>query len=572
MKSILKSAPLLFFSMLLGACGSGGSPTATTSPDIEVISFTDNNEQTMLDIERQASSIPPWTYTGGDMYSRDSNNNEIEPINIIIRGPIGTLDSIRNRLVSSGKWGYVWGISDTNNPIPCFDKDITFRGNEIDFMLADDVPGSINIFPGVPAPVTADTCGTGTRNHARIWKEDSPDGTYETIYIAASMETVRDAFPIPSPQFSFSPTSPIIAFGESQAYYMGTSEPKAGINCNNVSDLTGVNKNWHFRAVVPVGASVGYLRDNISIIESDGIWREESLGCDSNGRWPIFVERNLSLSNVNGDVLDLYLVPAYEAIDGNPSEPRRNFYLEIISSQAQAGISTIDVEKCDTIIETSLGFANVPAVHCLTEDAFNIGREKMVFDIDNALRDQGVGGASYSLDSVAVGHTQPIEQPKNSGFEFEGDGMISVFNVSSISPASPPLNFLRELSSPVVGTNCNLPFETFGVATNLEFQVNYDSVPNGIANLGHIPDNYFPIRLFNGDGGVWRNENLGCSSNGNWPLLAFREGSTLGAIMNWNVFIVPFGAIPDGSQSGYYILEFGSNNPSDPLIYSKLEF
>lgn len=207
--------------MLLGACGSGGSPTATTGPDIEVISLTDNNEQTMLDIARQSSSIPPWTYTGGDMYSRDSNNNEIEPINIVIRGPLGTLETIRNRLVSSGQWGYVWGTLDTISPIPCFDRDVFFRGNRIDFMLADDVPGSISILPGIS---TADTCGTGTRNHARIWKEDSSDGTYETIYIAASLETVRDAFPVPSPQFNFSPSNPIVALGESQAYYMGTSE------------------------------------------------------------------------------------------------------------------------------------------------------------------------------------------------------------------------------------------------------------------------------------------------------------------------------------------------------------
>lgn len=353
---------------------------------------------------------------------------------------------------------------------------------------------------------------------------------------------------------------------------MGTSEPKAGVNCNNVGDLTGVSKNWHFRAVVPVGASIGYLRDNISTIKSDGIWREESLGCDSNGRWPIFVERNLSLSNANGDVLDLYLVPAYEAIDGNPSEPRRNFYLDVILSSSQGSqLSVINVKKCDTIIASLFGIANVPAVHCLTEDAFNIGRERMVFDIDNALRDQGVGGASYSLDSVFVGHTQPIEQPKNSGFKFAGDGMIRMFNISSVSPASPPLLFVRS-TSPEVGTDCNNPSDTSNVTTNLFFRVDYDAVPNSPVNTGHIPANYFPIRLFNGDGGVWRNEDLGCSSDGNWPLRAVKQLSSSLGQDSWIIAIAPFGAFPGGTQSGYYILEFGSNNPSDPLIYSKLEF
>ena len=488
--------------------------------------------------------IPAWTPSSdpNDYYSTVLTGGKVEPINIVVRGPIGTLDNLKRRLEVAGTWFPM--ASQTGLTLPCFNTTVTYKGSGIEFMWTDDLSGSDGVFQ---------QCGSGTRNHARVWREQSFGGPvpFETIYIAASFETVRGAFPIPPPTHPFSPQAPV-SVADSEVFYMGRTNANVTTSCSN--PVAAQNEAWHFRAVVPNGASVEYLTDDLNISNPGvTVWRNSTLGCDFRGSWPMVVQPNVALSNANGQVLDLYVVPFQAAADGHPADRqsyptgRQPFYLQVTSG---ATTQDVAVRSCDTY-------------HCLTEDSFNLGRDDLFFHLDNALRDQGVGITAFALDEHYVGNTAFIRQPDDSdGYEFRSDGRIRVINITSLPLfMDEPLNYTGTFSPPIVGTNCANPTATSGVQQNAVFDI-----ARSFSFNTDYPD-YYPKRLINGEGGVWRNSSLGCSPNGNWPMYV---DDTLNDFV---ISMVPYGALPyTPNSSGYYILELGTDDPSDPLIYAKLEW
>lgn len=461
---------------------------------------------------------PVWTppSTNPEYYYARSGTSQTDartdPINIVVTGPAGTLDNLKNRLITAGKWKVL------DKFLACYST-IYFQGKAPDLVMATDTSDDGTI-------VGFSQCGSGTRNHFRAWKQVDSLGN-ETIFIAASFETLVFRPVVPPPSFSITNSTT-----DYKLYYRGrvdSSDPNAvGTYCGNSSNVN-VSYNWHFTAIVPTNFVPVDLKDNYQ-----GTWHIDLSACDSASHWPMKIVQSGQSATANQ--YEIYVAPWDAApTDQNPrgnnpaSNPHYTFYLT-------DNLNSINIVSCGA------------PVHCLTEDSFNQGREDLWNAIYGVLSTSGV---DFTVDNANnLGNNALITQDK---FSFKSDGYARVFNITSLT-----LNYTG-MVAPSVGTNCSTPTNLSGVTQNFQF------------TLSGVPSGYTPKFLINNGGGVWRNSSLGCSSNGNWPMLVQSNGNG-----SWTIKGVPYGPVPGGGQPGYYtlFLNTGAGAQDDPAtrITAKIMF
>jgi hypothetical protein len=318
-------------------------------------------------------------------------------------------------------------------------------------------------------------CGAAERNHFRMWHR--PGNTYRdlyrtgddtvetTTYIAASIETVYNSYPITPPNFNFTGTSDKI-------FYRGMVTPaQIGTNCGNQSGPPNVPYNWKFTFYnVPTGFS---LTNAILTDGARGTWRNGV--CNSANHWPMKVVQLSATS------FDIYVAP-WEA--GPDKNPNGSFTYSLYYSNSGTTARVTSVERCT-------------AVHCLSGDTFNRGRDVLFADLE-----RGFQGKILNKFGFYLGNNAQIDG--SLGFKLQSDGWAKLMEVSPRSVLS--LSYARS-NTVRVGTNCSSPASpSTGVTYNWKFSVR------------NVPAGYIPVSLNDGGSGTWISNAWGCSPDRKWPM------------------------------------------------------